>query len=73
MSSEIARKIIEQIHNTRCKKKNCPSQQRDPLDLVWFGKQYGDQRQITCSACFVCNDEAIKNAIPTQLNVLPLR
>ena len=72
MSSEISRKIIEQLRCQTCKRKNCKSDQRDPLDVVWFGKQY-NQKQITCSACFICNDEAIKNAIPTQQNVVPLR
>ena len=72
MSSELSRKIIEQVRCQTCRQKNCHSDQRDPLDVVWFGKQYS-QKQITCSACFVCNDEALKNAIPTQQNVAPLR
>lgn len=73
MSTEIARKILEQIRAGLCNKKNCISKQRDPLDVVWFGKQYGANREITCSACYICNDEAVKNSLPTQLNVLPLR
>jgi hypothetical protein len=73
MSTEIARKIIEQVRANQCRKKNCVSQQRDPLDVVWFGKQYGVNREATCSACYICNDEAVKNSLPTHLNVLPLR
>lgn len=56
MSTEIARKIIEQVRAGVCNKKNCISKQRDPLDIVWFGKQYGANREITCSACYICND-----------------
>ena len=71
--SEITRKIVEQLKGSRCKKNNCKSQGKDQLEVVWFGRQYGQQREATCSACLICSDEAIKNAIPTQLNVLPLR
>lgn len=73
MYSEQARKLIEQVRANRCNRKGCLSQQRDPLDTVWFGQQYGECREFTCSACFVCNDEAIKAAIPTTHNVLPVR
>lgn len=73
MSTEIARKIIEQVRAGQCKRNNCISQQRDPPDVVWFGKQYGSNKEVTCSACYICNDEAVKKSIPTQLNVLPLR
>lgn len=73
MSTEIARKIIEQVRANCCKKKNCVSQQRDPLEVIWFGTQYGANREATCSACYICNEEAVKNSLPTCLNVLPLR
>lgn len=56
MASEITRKIVEQIKVNKCKKHNCRSQGRDQLEVVWFGKQYGQQKEVTCSACFVCND-----------------
>lgn len=73
MSSELSRKLIDQVRANRCSKKGCFSQQRDPLDVVWFGQQYGDSKELTCSACYVCNDEAIKASFPTQINVLPVR
>ena len=73
MASEITRKIVDQVKSSKCGKAHCKSQGRDQLEVVWFGKQYGQQKEVTCSACFICNDEAIKSAIPTQLNVLPLR
>ena len=42
--SEITRKIVEQLKNNKCKKNNCKSQGKDALEVVWFGKQYGQQR-----------------------------
>lgn len=73
MSNEFTRKIIDQIRNIKCNKKGCLSQQRDSLDIVWYGQQYGDYKEYTCSACYVCNEEAVKGSFPTNLNVLPLR
>ena len=73
MYSEQARKLIEQVRANRCTRKGCLSQQRDPLDTVWFGQQYGECREFTCSACFICSDESVKAAIPTTHNVLPVR
>jgi hypothetical protein len=73
MSSEQSRKLIEQARAFRCTRKGCLSQQRDPIDVVWFGQQYGECKEYTCSACYICSDEAVKASLPTALNILPLR
>lgn len=70
--SELSKKLEESIRGAKCSNKGCLSGGKDNLDIVWFGNQY-EQKIITCSSCYVMNDEAIKKSIPTAQNVMPLR
>lgn len=70
--AELSKKLDESIRAAKCSNKGCLSGGKDNLDIVWFGNQY-EQKIITCSSCYVMNDEAIKKSIPTSQNVMPLR
>lgn len=69
---EGSKKLEESIKMGKCKNRECLSGGKDNLEIVWFGNQY-EQKKITCSSCFVMNDEAIKKSLPTNLNVVPVR
>lgn len=62
----------ESLRGARCSSKDCLSSGRDSQEIVWFGVQY-EQKKITCSSCFVMNDEAVKKCLPTAVNVMPVR
>ena len=70
--ADAARKLSEQIRSYKCSRKGCLSQQRDHIEVAWFGTQYGDNKEFTCSACFLCHDESMRNAYPASINILPL-
>lgn len=71
-SQEFFKKLEEHIRSSKCSNKGCLSNGKDNMEIVWFGNQY-EEKMITCSSCFVMNDEALKKSIPTNQNVLPLR
>lgn len=69
---ELSKKLEESIRTAKCSNKGCLSGGKDNLDIVWFGNQY-EQKIITCSSCYIMNDEAIKKSLPTAQNIMPLR
>ena len=71
MTTDLHAKLGHLIKDAKCKNKDCLSNGNDNLELVWFGKQY-EEKIITCSSCYVMNEEAIKKSLPTSMNVLPV-
>jgi hypothetical protein len=69
---ELQKKLEESIRAKNCTHKGCLSSGKDALDIVWFGSQF-EEKVITCSSCFVLNDEALKKCVPSSFNVVPLR
>lgn len=68
---EPIKNMLDSLKTEKCTRKDCLSDKRGNLEVVWFGKQY-DVKEVTCSCCFMLNDEAIKKSIPATFNVLPL-
>lgn len=71
-SSELQKRLYDSIRSNKCTNKGCLSNGEDNLEVAWFGKQY-DEKCLTCSSCYIMNDEAVRKSIPTAFNVLPLR
>jgi hypothetical protein len=70
-SYEPVKKIITELKSMKCSKKGCLSDHRDTLEVAWFGNLY-ENKEMTCSSCYILDNEAIKKSLPSNLNVLPL-
>jgi hypothetical protein len=68
---EPIKNLVESLKTEKCQRKDCLSDNIGNLEVVWFGKQY-DTKDMTCSCCYMLNDEAIKKSLPATYNVLPL-